>query len=120
MLEMLVISRKLGESIVINGNIHITVLKLGTGRVRLGLSAPQTVRIHRSEELSPVLEKPDDIESLGGSTFVDSLTLFAHPPNQSQSQDLVGARKAFTVEKLDFPGLEGSDHGARDSDCACQ
>ena len=115
---MLVISRKLGESIVINGNIHLTLLKIGTGRIRLGLSAPQTVRIHRGEELSPVSEKPDAIESSGGSTFVDSLTLFAHPPKQSQ--DLVGARKAVTVEKLEFPGLKGSDHGARDSDCACQ
>ena len=36
--------------------------------------------LHRSEELPPVLEKPDDIESLGGSSFVDKLTLFS-PPN---------------------------------------
>jgi carbon storage regulator len=115
---MLVISRKLGESIVINGNIHITVTKLGTGRVRLGLTAPPSVRIHRSEELSPALEKPDDIESLGGSTFADSLTLFAHPPQESQ--DLFVARKAVAVEKFEFPGLKGSDHGARNSDCACQ
>jgi len=76
---MLVISRKLGEGIVIDRNVHISVIKLGKGRIRLGITAPPSVRIHRSEELSPVLEESDGPESLGGSSFADNLTLFSTP-----------------------------------------
>ena len=76
---MLVISRKLGEGIVVDGNVQISVIKLGKGRIRLGITAPPSVRIHRTEELSQVLEKPDDSEPLDGSSFVDNLTLFSTP-----------------------------------------
>jgi carbon storage regulator len=98
---MLVISRKLGEGIVINGNIHITVSKIGTGRIRLGVTAPPTVRIHRTEEVHPDLEKPDAIESLGGSSFVGSLSQFSNPP--MQPQDLTQARRA-KADNFVFPG----------------
>jgi carbon storage regulator CsrA len=111
---MLVISRKLGEGIVIDGNIHIKVVKIGKGRIRLGLTAPPSVRIHRSEEVSPVLEKPDGIESLGGASFANTLTLHSNP--LIQSQDVLCARKAV-VGNLNFPGFRGSGHGAGYSDC---
>ncbi|WP_435010916.1 carbon storage regulator CsrA [Tundrisphaera lichenicola] len=49
---MLVLSRKLNESIVIGGNIRITVASV-TGRcVRIGIEAPKEVAIYR-EELCP-------------------------------------------------------------------
>jgi carbon storage regulator len=72
---MLVISRRLGEGIVINGNIHITVVKVGRGRIRLGLSAPSSVRIHRREELDG--EIPDGVEALGGSSAADGVLPFS-------------------------------------------
>ncbi len=46
---MLVLSRKQGERIVIGGNIVITVISGGSDRVRLGISAPPHVAIHREE-----------------------------------------------------------------------
>jgi carbon storage regulator len=46
---MLVLSRKENESIVIDGNITITVVKIGGDRIRLGIEAPQDVPILRSE-----------------------------------------------------------------------
>jgi len=46
---MLVLSRKEGESITIDGCIHVTVIRLAGGRVRLGIEAPQEVSILRSE-----------------------------------------------------------------------
>src|SRR5260370_6012797 len=68
---MMVISRRLGEGIVINGNIHITVVKIGGGRIRLGLTAPASVRIHRREELFPNVENSDGFEVLDGSSLVE-------------------------------------------------
>jgi carbon storage regulator len=58
---MLVLSRKAGETIVINDNIRVTVLAVRANQVRLGFSAPSDVAIYREElileadpELTPV------------------------------------------------------------------
>jgi carbon storage regulator len=46
---MLVLSRKLNESIVIDGNIEITVVSIRGNQVRLGFNAPDSVGILREE-----------------------------------------------------------------------
>jgi carbon storage regulator len=51
---MLVLSRKLGERIVIGERIVVTVVKLGHGQVRLGFEAPRDIAVFR-EEITPRL-----------------------------------------------------------------
>jgi carbon storage regulator len=46
---MLVLSRKVGERIVIGENIVVTVVDVRGDRIRLGISAPEGVPIHREE-----------------------------------------------------------------------
>ena len=46
---MLVLSRKQGESIRIADQITVTIVELGRGRVRIGISAPLNVPVHREE-----------------------------------------------------------------------
>ena len=46
---MLVLSRRTNESIVIDGNITITVLRTKGNNVRLGIEAPKEVPIQREE-----------------------------------------------------------------------
>jgi carbon storage regulator len=46
---MLVLSRRIGEVIVIDDHIRVYVTAIDRGRVRLGISAPATVRIDRQE-----------------------------------------------------------------------
>lgn len=46
---MLVLSRKQGESIVLSGGITLSVVKVEGGRVRIGVEAPEEVRILRGE-----------------------------------------------------------------------
>lgn len=46
---MLVLSRHLGESIIIDGKIRVTVVKIGDDKIRLGIEAPPEVRIDREE-----------------------------------------------------------------------
>ncbi len=46
---MLVLSRKIGETITIGDNIKVSVIRLEGGRVRLGVDAPSDVRILRAE-----------------------------------------------------------------------
>tara|TARA_Y100000310_G_C20112017_1_gene547558 strand:- start:26 stop:217 length:192 start_codon:yes stop_codon:yes gene_type:complete len=46
---MLVLSRKKNESIVIDDNIHITVVEVRGDKVRLGINAPKDIVVHREE-----------------------------------------------------------------------
>jgi carbon storage regulator len=46
---MLVLSRKLGESIVVAESIVVTVLEVKRGVVRLGVEAPRAIRVLRQE-----------------------------------------------------------------------
>jgi len=46
---MLILSRKLGESIVIDGRIHVTVMRVDGEVVKLGIAAPTEVPVHRKE-----------------------------------------------------------------------
>jgi len=55
---MLVLSRKLGESIVINNNIRVTVVDIDRGKIRLGIEAPRDVLIFRKELLTDQETKP--------------------------------------------------------------
>lgn len=48
---MLVLSRKLGEKIIIGDQITITVLDVDRGKVRLGIEAPRSVPVYRQELL---------------------------------------------------------------------
>ena len=46
---MLVLSRKLNESVFINENIVVTVLSIQGDKVRLGIEAPREMPVHRGE-----------------------------------------------------------------------
>jgi carbon storage regulator len=46
---VLVLSRRNGESIVVGDDIVITVLEIRGDHVRLGVSAPRNVQVHREE-----------------------------------------------------------------------
>ena len=49
---MLVLSRKLGEKIVIGDNILVTVVKIDRNQIRIGIEAPSDVPVYR-EEIAP-------------------------------------------------------------------
>lgn len=60
---MLVLSRKLGEKIVIGDNIVVTVVKVDGNQVRLGIEAPETVVVLRAE-LHPAFKPKDGGQEL--------------------------------------------------------
>ncbi|HEY2494681.1 MAG TPA: carbon storage regulator CsrA [Paenibacillus sp.] len=57
---MLVLSRKKGESIVINDHIEITVLGVEGETVRIGVSAPKNIDIFRKEVYDSIQEANRD------------------------------------------------------------
>ncbi|WP_124341194.1 carbon storage regulator CsrA, partial [Cellulomonas algicola] len=48
---MLVLSRRVGERLVIGDDIVVTVIEVRSDGVRLGIDAPRDVRVHRAEVL---------------------------------------------------------------------
>lgn len=55
---MLVLSRKLGEKILIGEHIVVTVVDIDRGKIRLGVEAPKDVPVHREEVLKREKVKP--------------------------------------------------------------
>ena len=48
---MLVLSRRVGERLVIGEDIVVTVIEVRSDGVRIGIDAPRHVRVHRAEVL---------------------------------------------------------------------
>lgn len=46
---MLALSRKVNESIVVNGDIEVTILEIKGEQVKIGIKAPKSVPIFRKE-----------------------------------------------------------------------
>lgn len=61
---MLVLTRRIRESIIINDNILITILQFNRNSVRLGINAPKDFSVHRAEIYKKIL-KENNIKHFG-------------------------------------------------------
>ena len=59
---MLVLSRRVDESLLIDKDIKITVLDIKGGQVRLGITAPESIKIHREEVFNRIQEESSEDE----------------------------------------------------------
>lgn len=64
---MLVLSRKSSESILIGNDVEVIVVSLGGGKVRLGISAPPSVEILRSELAEATRQEAGAVCQEGGT-----------------------------------------------------
>jgi len=67
---MLVLSRRVGEVIVINGDIQVVVLEAHRDRVRLGIEAPASVRVNRAEVQNRVLDSVVPVPAMASRELV--------------------------------------------------
>lgn len=51
---MLVLARKVGQSIVINDSVEVVVIEVRGDQVRLGIEAPRSIPVHRKELLEQI------------------------------------------------------------------
>ena len=58
---MLVLTRRINESIVINDDVSVLVVEVRGDRVRLGIEAPKDVTVHR-KEVYDVIRESDSVK----------------------------------------------------------
>lgn len=68
---MLVLSRKLGEKLIIGEDVVITVLSLDGDKIKLGIEAPKTVQVYRKELFDAIVEENKLASEIGSNQFSD-------------------------------------------------
>ncbi|KGQ70371.1 carbon storage regulator [Chelonobacter oris] len=57
---MLILTRKIGESLLIGEDISISVLSVRGNQVKIGVNAPKEVSVHREEIYQRLKEEADE------------------------------------------------------------
>jgi carbon storage regulator len=85
LIRVLVLTRKLKQSIMIGDDVEVTVLSADDGKVRLGIQAPSDVPVHRIEIYMAIQQEHGDggdREDVG-SEVDDPLRALDGPPERS-------------------------------------
>jgi len=75
--SMLVLTRKLGEGIVIDDDTIITIVEMKGGNVKIGIEAPRSKKIYRQELYNRIVEENRDAANwkmIDLDTISDNLT----------------------------------------------
>ena len=46
---MLLLNRNIGETIIIDGDVRITVMEVSGNQIRIGIDAPKNIKVYRNE-----------------------------------------------------------------------
>ncbi|MDG6894856.1 carbon storage regulator CsrA [Volucribacter amazonae] len=60
---MLILTRKLGESLLIGDDISITILSMRGNQIKIGVNAPKNISVHREEIYRRIKQSQDEKES---------------------------------------------------------
>ncbi len=57
---MLILTRRIGEKLVIDDDVIVTVLGVKGNQIRIGIEAPREVQVHREEIYQRILKERED------------------------------------------------------------
>ena len=70
---MLALTRKKGESLIINNNIEVSILEIRGDQIKLGISAPKDVSIYRKEIYLQIQEETKAALGIGDADALKKL-----------------------------------------------
>jgi len=120
---MLVLSRKLNESIQIGENITITLIRVEGGKVRLGIDAPRDVRVlrseleaHQADAKTLIGENDEDLESMRQENEAAQVSereeAFAHPVQISSCREPINRLSHLSAPRISMERVKMSKAGA--------
>ena len=91
---MLILTRRVGETIVIGDDVIITVLGIKGNQVRIGINAPKDVSVHREE----IYQRIQQEKNTTSTTTAPSTTTEAAPKNEESATVTTTIRKKREVK----------------------
>lgn len=100
---MLILTRKPGECIYIGDSIKVTVMEIKGNQIRVGIDAPQTLKIYREEIYLQILEENRSAAGVGDEVNTGLLALSKN--SKTTGDDSVGGDGTLLA---DIPAGRGS------------
>lgn len=81
---MLVLTRKIDQSIIIGDDIRITIVDVRGDQVKVGIDAPRSIPVHREEVYREIQEENRRAAALEKDFVIDKLSELLPGPSKSQ------------------------------------
>ena len=105
---MLILTRRVGETLMIGDEVSVTVLGVKGNQVRLGVNAPKDIAVHREEIYQRILHERTGHERMGYDT---------HPVDFAAHDRMGQDRSGFGAASLEaFPQKRSKPSQLRNSD----
>lgn len=79
---MLVLTRKINESIIVADDIEISIVDISKGHVKLGIKAPKNVTVHRKEIYEAIMKENIEAAKVSGNDLSKMNDIFGKKDNK--------------------------------------
>ena len=106
---MLILTRRIGETIMVGDDVSITVLDINGKQVRIGIDAPTEIKVHRKEiylriqqETGDAQNDAHDNDGFGNQAIMVAPAYQSQPAHQQHHQPTISVRQRT---RLSMPGV---------------